>query len=61
MPGALKADAFCPKCGRDIMLLARTTTQAVTALEFIHTDGTPDCAIVGKHEDMDRLHARLHK
>lgn len=64
MPGQLRRDAWCPVCGREIVVISRTTRhrwgRTRVELEFDHQDtNVLSHSIIGDEMTMDRIHDRL--
>lgn len=41
MPGLLKPDAACPKCGTDLLAITDLTSTEKIVREYIHQKGSP--------------------
>jgi hypothetical protein len=67
MPGKLRGDAWCPVCGRDLLLMFRTTSHRRAGyirvtLEFEHNPEEYPFPhmLIGESESMDRIYKRLN-
>jgi hypothetical protein len=66
MPGQLRPDAVCPKCGEDLEAMVRETSRNGVVSEFYHAKGSPKarrkrrCVMNLSHEQDQEISRSIH-